>query len=190
MDYYITIHLVSRSIIYVLGAIFLFIFISGDRQYKVHSFILLSYFILSIFIPELNKSALTYGRDWIDQCFISLQIAGATSLALLIFLPLDKLNKYHWIILILTVVTHSMVTSYLEVRDRDHWVVIYGMYFYDYYDELIILTYLAMIGVSYNGLNTAYNNSLGAVQRFIYGPDVYYDRFSRALLEKEKAKKR
>lgn len=188
MDYSIFMNSSTRVLIYSLVAFFLFICVLGDRKYKVHSFILFLYFIISIVMPELNQSSIDYNQNWINQCFVSLQITGAASLAMLLFMPFDKLNKFHWCILISAVLIHSMMVSYLE----GNLVVIsiFTKFFYDFYDELIIINYLAMIGVSYNGFYTAYSNALGYLQRFIHGHDVYYDRLSQDLLNREKAKKR
>ena len=139
-------------------------------------------------MPELSPSEKGYRQDWINQCFICLQISGAASLAMLMSIPLDRTSKYQWLLLIFSVIVHGMMVTNLEGRALT--ILPYTQFFYYLYDELIILTYLAMIGVSYNGLNTAYTNSLGTIQRFIYGTDVYYNRYSEALLKREKDKER
>jgi len=170
-----------------MAAVFLFICSFGDRKYKVHSFILFLYFLSGIVFPELDINSNNYKQDWVNQCYIILQITGVFSLLILLSSPFDKLNKYHFFILIFTVITHGMMVTQLEKTPL--FLSTYTMFFYSYYHEIILIMYLLTLGVSYNGFNTAYNNAPGRIQRFIYVLDIRNRRRCKFISKRNRAKK-
>ena len=183
----------STWLIYPLGAFFIFVLVLGDREYQWQAGVLVAYVAISISMPDLDSSMLGYKRDWINQCFISLMISGASSTAMLLTSVFGRLSKRQSTILLFAVVYNSMVVFRLEgfpltIINID--ILELSKMVYYLYDELVIATYLFMMGVSYNGFRTAYNNTYHRIQKLIYGPDIYYNSFSDGVFKREKAKEK
>ncbi len=182
------VYYISMGFIYPLGFIFLFILLKSDQKYKWQAGIIVCYCILTIMMPELNEESFGYKGLWIGQAYISLMINGAAMVAMLATSFFGRLNILQSNVLLFGVIIQYMVASRLEVKPED--VTIYMELFYYLYDELIILTYCLLILVAYNGIRTAYTNTLSSVQRRIYGDDVYYNSFVGGVFRPEEARKR
>lgn len=181
---------ISMWLIYPLGVIFLFTLIMGGSKYKWQAGVIVCYCALSIMMPDLNQNSNNYKSAWLDQVHVALLINGAAMVAMLATSFFGRLNILQSNVLLFGVIYQYMVASKLglEINSRYEDVTIYMEAAYYLYDYLIIITYLLMILVSYNGILTAFSNTLSRMQRRIHGDDVYYNSFVGGVFKPEKAK--
>lgn len=178
----------SMGFIYPMGAFFLIILLAGDNKYKWQAGVLVTYAIISLLIPDLDQSSLSYKQNWINQCFISLLINGAAMVAMLFTSFFGKLHKRQSLILLFAVIYHAMVLYRFETKYIPLFVKEFLNVVCYFYSTSVILTYLMLMSVSYNGILTAYSNSLGKLQRIIHGSDVYYDSFCDGVFKRKNQK--
>jgi len=181
--YSFTIDLIARGSIYLLAIYFLFILSSSDKKYKLQSLIILIYCIVCSLIPNIEVSSNNYREIWINQCWIILLINGAAALAMISTTFFGKLHIKQSLILLFAVFINGFMVTILE--NKATHIIPYITFFYHFYDELILLTYIMMIGTSYNGFVSAVNRSLWRIQRYLRTADVCHNNFSKNRFEKE-----
>ena len=142
--------MITIDIVYLMAAYFLFIFVLGGRQNRIHSAILFLSALLNVFFQLPESTSLS---EYIYNRNVSLLWDGATALMLTGFLPFDKIAWKQALLLAFAVLCHSMIIYDLSIASS--W---FTLFFYSYYDELIITVGLLQMMVSYDGLIRALDN--------------------------------
>ena len=145
----------SFSLCYILAVYFLFILVFVGSGNRVHSAIIfLSSMLLVVFeLPEAtNESEYVFNRG------VNILWDCATALILVAFLVFDKTAWKQALLLAFAVACHGMIVYDLTIASST-----VSMFFYSYYDELIITVGITQMMVSHDGLLTA----LGNLRKFI-----------------------
>jgi len=168
-------------IVYIMAFYFSFMFLFGDRQDKVHAFIISLFALLNIFTSiEISTSTdQSYVSAFIEDTHISILWDGATALILTMFMVFDKTAWKQAILLAFAVLCHTMIIYNLTMQS--FWL---SLFFHSYYVELITLTGLLQIMVSYNGFIRAFNN----LQELLLRTILYCNRGIKSLLTQTKRK--
>jgi len=148
---------------FALMPLFLLVALCCDRQYKVASFMLFTYFLICVL---LTKAELQIGSSYITACYISLLIEAAATLSMLTSNIFERNGKYYCLVFLFAAFVHFMVISSLEYKYYQGLVASgLVMQVYDmariYYNELILLVYIMVMVISINGINTATGNFSG-----------------------------
>ena len=128
-------------------AIYFFIILCFGSGKRCHSFFILLSCIIGMQIPIATDYSF---EEFIKGINISVLIDGLTALSLSMILFLDKLAFKHVILLSFATITHIMVIYDTTIESS-----YFSLFFYSYYDELIITIGLLQMAVSYDGLRGA-----------------------------------
>ena len=166
-------------IVYIMAFYFSFVFLFGDREYKVHAFIISLFALLNLFtVSEIVTSTdQSYVSAFIEDTHISILWDGATALILTMFMVFDKTAWKQALLLAFAVLCHSMIIYDLTIASS--W---FSFLFYNWYDELIIVVGLLQMGVSYNGFTTALSNLRELLLRTYH----YFNRSYQSLFTQTK----
>lgn len=167
----------SFNLMYVIAAYFFVILVFSEPKYRVHSAIILFFTILNIYF-ELPVS--TNKAEYISNRGINIAWDGIAGIIMIMCLPLDKLAGKQALILAFAITCHTMIIWYLITPS---W---FSLFFYSYYDELVILAGLLQMGVSYNGFVTSYNNALHRLQGIIFWSRLSVRYLRKSLFARKK----
>ena len=131
----------------VVMVIYFFIVLCFSKGYRSHSLIILISCFIGLMIPEAKNDTV---EEFIRLVKVSVLIDGVTALSLSMLLLLDKPACKHVILLSFATVTHIMVIYDTTIESS-----YFSLFFYSYYDELIITVGLLQMAVSYDGLRSA-----------------------------------
>lgn len=145
----------SFLLCYVLAAYFLFILAFGGGGNRVHAAIIFLASSLNV-IFELPLS--TNVAEYVHNRNVFVLWDGATALILAMFLAFDKIAWKQALLLAFATLCHIMIIYDLTIASS-----IFSLFFYSFYDELIITVGILQMMVSYDGFITA----LGRLQEFI-----------------------
>ncbi len=143
-------------------AIYFFIVLCFSKGYRIHSIIIVLYCLVGIYMPESN---------FIKETSTAILIDGVTAFTLTMFLFLDRLAWKQALLLAFATVCHIMIIYDLTIAST--W---FSVFFYNYYDELIITVGLIQMAVSYNGINTAFRN----IWELIHGCSFHCGSYSQS----------
>ena len=147
----------SFSLCYLIAAYFLVILVFGGSNNRVHAAIIFSASFLSV-VFELPES--TNLDEYIHNRNVFVLWDGATALILAMFLMFDKIAWKQALLLAFATVCHIMIIYDLTIASS-----IISLFFYSFYDELIITVGILQMMVSYDGFTTA----LGSIRKYISG---------------------
>lgn len=153
---------------------FAFLLLFSESAYKKHSFIIVASCFIYYLMPDANETltAAEYKAEFIKQTMISIMINGAGALAMSAILFNDRKAAPHTLIYSFIIFHHVMLSLYLI--NGSSW---YSFMNYALYDEILILTAITQVMVSYNGLTSALCN----VQRMLSRVYIYSNRVSKGL---------
>ena len=160
---------------------FAFLFLLSEPIYKKHSFIIAVSCFVYYLMPDANETLTdaAYKTEFIRQTIISIMINGAAGLSMSAILFNDRQAPIHTLIYAFIIFHHVMLSLYL-INGSSWW----NYMNYALYDEIIILTAITQIMVSYNGLTSALCN----VQRKLSRLVVYSNYVGKSLFEQSKRK--
>ncbi len=95
------------------------------------------------------------------------------------FLAYDKVAWKQALLLAFAVLCHSMIIYDLTISSS-----LFSAFFYDFYDELIIMIGLLQMMVSYDGIVSAFSN----LQKLLHRTIFYIHGFSKGLPTQKKRK--
>ena len=99
-------------------AIYFFIILCSSKGYKVHSFIIVIYCLVCIYMPE---------SDFIKETNTSILIDGITAFTLTMFLFVDKLAWKQALILCFATLCHIMIIYDLTIASS-----LFSLFFYSF----------------------------------------------------------
>jgi hypothetical protein len=140
----------SFSLCYLLVAYFLFILCFGGGNNRIHAAII---FLASALNVIFELPASTDLASYIYNRNISVLWDGATALILAMFLIFDKGAWKQASLLAFATVCHIMIICHLTIAPS-----IFSLFFYSFYDGLIITIGILQMMVSYDGLTSAFRN--------------------------------
>ena len=143
-------------------ASYFFIILLFSTGYRVHSFIIIAGVLLFMVMPS---------GDFIKGINTAILIDGITAFTLTMFLFIDKLAWKQALILCFATLCHIMIIYDLTIAST--W---FSVFFYNYYDELIITVGLTQMAVSYDGINTALRN----IREFIFRVSLHSWGYSKS----------
>jgi len=107
-----------------------------------------------------------------DFAFLLVQYDGVISFIMLTIITTDKYAAKQAVILAFAVTCHSMVSLYLITESQA--VENATFLFYEYYDELIIMTAILQMAVTKNGMVQGLDNSFGFLQNMLFRVVFHY----------------
>ena len=128
-------------------AIYFFIILCFGNGSRSHSFLILISCGLGLAIPDVKNYSFA---EFIRCVNTSVLIDGLTALSLSMILFLDKVAFKQVLLLSFATLTHIMVIYDTTIESS-----YFSLFFYSYYDELIITVGLLQMAVSYDGLRSA-----------------------------------
>lgn len=149
----------SFSLCYLLAAYFLFILCFGGGNNRVHAAIIFLASALNVYF-ELPTS--TDLASYIYNRNVSVLWDGATALILSMFLVFDKAAWKQASLLAFATLCHVMIICHLTIASS-----IISLFFYSFYDELIITVGVLQMMVSYDGFTSALGRMQGYISRFV-----------------------
>jgi len=138
------------AVMYLLAAYF-FTILCAASGYRVHAFIILVASIIGISIPE---------SDFFKETNTAIILDAITAFTLTMFLVFDRLAWKQALLLCFATLCHIMIIYDLTIASS--W---FSLFFYNYYEELIITVGLLQMLVSWNGIYTALRN----IRDYIFG---------------------
>ena len=160
----------SFDLCYLLAAYFLFILVFGGDKYRIHAAIIFISSILNVLFPlptSTNPAEYIYNRS------VAVLWDGVTGLILVMFLAFDRIAWKQALLLAFATTCHIMIIYDLTIAST--W---FSIFFYSYYDELIITIGILQIMVSYEG----FTRSLSGIQDAILRARFYYHYMHKGLL--------
>jgi len=160
---------------------FVFLLLFSESAYKKHSFIIVVSCFIYYLMPDANEAlnGEEYKAEFIRQTMISIMINGASALAMSAILFNDRKATPHTLIYSFIIFHHVMLSLYL--KNGSTW---YSFMSNALYDEILILTAITQIMVSYNGLTSALCNVQGKLSRAY----IYSNYVGKSLFEQAKRK--
>lgn len=168
----------SFSLCYILAAYFFIILIFGTENNRVHAAIIFWASLLNVMfiLPEsINLTEYIHNRN------VSVLWDGATALILSMFLIFDKTAWKQALLLAFATLCHIMIIYDLTIASS-----IFSLFFYSFYDELIITIGILQMMVSYDGITAA----LGNIRKSMAGAVSDIRSYSQRLSSSEKGGKR
>lgn len=168
----------SFSLCYILAAYFFIILIFGTENNRVHAAIIFWASLLNVMfiLPEsINLTEYIHNRN------VSVLWDGATALILSMFLIFDKTAWKQALLLAFATLCHIMIIYDLTIASS-----IFSLFFYSFYDELIITIGILQMMVSYDGITAA----LGNIRKSMAGAVGDIRSYSQRLSSSEKGGKR
>ena len=150
-------------------SIYFFIIFCFGTGYRTHSFIILVSCLIGLSIPDI-KGDVT--EVFIRHVNTSILLEGVTAFSLAMVLFLDKLAWKQALLLAFATICHIMVLYNISVSSS-----FISLFFYNFYDELIILIGISQMAISYNGIITALRN----LREHLSGFSFSIRRFSKGL---------
>lgn len=168
----------SFSLCYILAAYFFIILIFGTENNRVHAAIIFWASLLNVMfiLPESTNLA-----EYIHNRNVSVLWDGATALILSMFLIFDKTAWKQALLLAFATLCHIMIIYDLTIASS-----IFSLFFYSFYDELIITIGILQMMVSYDGITAA----LGNIRKSMAGAVGDIRSYSQRLSSSEKGGKR
>lgn len=168
----------SFSLCYILAAYFFIILIFGTENNRVHAAIIFWASLLNVIfvLPESTNLA-----EYIHNRNVSVLWDGATALILSMFLVFDKTAWKQALLLAFATLCHIMIIYDLTIASS-----IFSLFFYSFYDELIITIGILQMMVSYDGFTTA----LGSIRKSISGAVSDIRSYSQRVSPLKKGGKR
>lgn len=146
-------------------AIYFFIILLFGYGYRVHSFIILSSCLIGIAIPDMKDESLA---EFLRCVNTSILLDSVTALILSMMLFFDKVAWKQAVLLSFATIAHIMVI--LDITTNS---TAFSLFFYNYYDELIITVGIFQMMVSMNGFNTALRNLWECLSRVDFNLRCY-----------------
>ena len=147
----------SLSLCYVIAVYFFIILCFGGENNRIHAAIIFLASILNVIfeLPEsIDMAEYIYNR----KVFILWD--GATALVLSMFLMFDKTAWKQAILLVFATLCHIMIIYDLTIASS-----VFSLFFYSFYDELIITIGILQLAVSHDSFYTALRRLQGAIFR-------------------------
>jgi hypothetical protein len=134
----------SLDLVFIMTAYFLFISFFGGKTNRVHAVII----FLSCALNVLFQLPLAQNTEqYIYNRSVFVLWDGVTALILTMFLFIDRLAWKQALLLAFATLCHIMIIYDLTIASS--W---FSLFFYNYYDELIITVGLAQMALSYDGM--------------------------------------
>jgi len=171
------------DVYYIVVVWFLFLGIT-NRKYLPSSAIL--FIIYTFNIVATDFIGLTDDMTYIEWLDYIIKLDGATALILTMVMTIDKHAWKQALILSFAVLCHSMISLHL-ITDSS-LLRQSSLMFYRYYDELIIMSALLQMAVSYNGMAKGLNNALRFLQGVLFRVVFHSYRIHKSLFTQKKAK--
>tara|TARA_R110000782_G_scaffold65561_1_gene133447 strand:- start:602 stop:1150 length:549 start_codon:yes stop_codon:yes gene_type:complete len=151
MNYDVFIYNIAVLLIPCMAIYFFVILFFGSGQ-RLHSLLILFGCFLGAAIPDVESNSFV---EFIRCVNSSALIDGLTALSLSMILFLDKVAFKQVLLLSFATLIHIMVIYDTTIESS-----YFSLFFYNYYDELIITIGLLQMAVSHNGLRGAIVNIL------------------------------
>lgn len=177
--------------VYYVVAVWFFIIAVFNREHRILAATLSTISIVNIIIIDLLK--LSDYVSFLEMKAFLVLFDALSAFIIVSMLHIDKTAWKHAAILIFAVVCHIMVLllfingSYKEDGFYIVWLILKPFYLF-YYENLIILSALLQMVVSYNGLRGAFTNLDRVIQSVFFWSRHYVSGSSKNLHIQEKAK--
>lgn len=147
---------------------FLFIIIFGSKRVKISSLLIFTSCALILFTGLSGvgvEPRQVTKQSYINDLGNSVLWDSFLAFTLCVFIKLDSVIWKHCTLLSFATITHFMVLLYLITTSQITENLTF--FFYNWYDELIIIIGLLQMAVSYNGFRGATVNAHGYIQSLL-----------------------
>ena len=151
-------------------AVYFFIILCFGTGYRIHSFIIVVSCIIGLCIPEAKDDSL---EEFLRLVNTSILLEGVTAFTLSMVLIFDKLAWKQALLLAFATLCHIMINYDITIASSP-----FSLFFYSFYDELIITVGILQMMASYNGITTALRSAREHIYRstpynWCFGKGVY-----------------
>lgn len=181
-------HLIVKYLVYLILVCFFILMVAGSAEVKRSSFVLFLFALVQLFIfKEITQEygSDEYLREYVNELSLCISLSGLTSLSLTMFIRLDKAASKQALILVFATIVHTMVLCDLTIRSS--W---FSLFFFNCYDELIIIVGILQIWMSRDGMAEGLNNAFRRIQGMLFRFVFHYYRIVKSLSERKKIKGR
>lgn len=166
----------SLDLSLIIAVYFLFIIVFSRGKNRIHAVIIFIASTLNVLFQlpiSENTEQYIYNRN------VFVIWDGITAVILTMFLFFDRLAWKKALILSFAVLCHSMIIYDITISSS-----LFTVFFYNYYDELIIMIGLAQMMISYD----IFIRSLRNIQEHIFSNFFYNNSVSQSLSIQESSK--
>lgn len=149
-------HLVVKYLVYILAVWFFISVLAKGIRGNLSSVIIFLFMIVQLIMYKENNQlygSVEYFNEYKDELWVWIRLSGLTALALTMIFWRDDAAWKQALILAFATFVHNMVL--LDLTITSNW---FSLFFYNYYDELIIIVGLLQLWVSKNGMVNGINN--------------------------------
>jgi len=147
------------DVYYIVAVWFLFLSVS-NKEYRLSAAILSAGAVFNVL--TVDALGLFDGMTYLESKFMLIKYDGALALTMALIMKKDKHAWKHALILSFAVTCHSMISLYLITTSQVAESM--SFLFYEYYDELIIMTALLQLLVTKNGMVQGINSTSRKLQ--------------------------
>lgn len=166
----------SLDLSLIIAVYFLFIIVFSRGKNRIHAVIIFISSTLNVLFQlpiSENTEQYIYNRN------VFVLWDGITAVILTMFLFFDRLAWKHALTLSFAVLCHSMIIYDITISSS-----LFTVFFYNYYDELIIMIGLTQMMISYD----IFIRSLRNIQEHIFSNFFYNNSVSQSLSIQESSK--
>ncbi len=180
--------LIVKALISTVALWFFIILILSGFKYKLSSLVLFIFGVINILWvgrPEFFNNTGTYYENYFAKKEFLIMFDGACALILSMISRYDKLAQRQSLIICFAILCHTMILlDYklsIALYSQAHPLRIVTGFFYNWYDELIIIMFLSQMWASYEGIFSALRN----VQILLSRIYVYSNHHCKSLPRKK-----
>lgn len=143
-------YLIVKYLVYLLFIWFFILTIIGSNKVRFSSLIIFLFTLVQLIIFKENTEvygSIAYEKAYYDELYLCMKLSGLTAFALTMRLWCDNAAWKQALILAFATFVHFMVIY--DLTKVSSW---FSLFFYNYYDELIIIAGLSQMMVSWNGM--------------------------------------
>lgn len=171
------------DIYYIVAIWFLILAITNKKHLPSAAILFLA---VSMNVIGVDFFGVVDGMTYLGSKETLIKYDGATALILTMVMTIDKHAWKQALILSFAVLCHSMISLHL-ITDSS-LLRQSSLMFYRYYDELIIMSALLQMAVSYNGMAKGLNNALRFLQGVLFRVVFHSYRIYKSFFTQKKAK--
>lgn len=160
-------HLIVKCLVYILAVWFFISMLAKGVRGNASAVIIFLFMVVQLIMYKENKNpidSIEYLNEYIDELWVWMRLSFITGLTLT-YKKIFRSDSNAWkqaFILGFATLVHTMVL--LDLTITSNW---FSLFFYNYYDELIITVGLLQLWVSSNGMVNGITNLFRKTSRSI-----------------------
>jgi len=177
--------MLTVDVYYIVAVWFLLITVTCGKKHPAAAILFLGSLVNIVTVDFLG---LVDGMTYLESKEMLIKHDGALALIMTMIMAIDKTAWKHALILVFAVVCHSMISLHL-ITDSSFLEGV-SFLFYEYYDELIIMSALLQLWVSRDGMAKGLDNAFRFLQCVLFRFIFHSYRLHKSLSTQKKIKGR